>query len=82
MRTAEIFVVDGKYKDRYRLEQIDITHFYQKLLNPDGSDPRPESKGCVQHVAQLGYGTPIYEAVWEWLQGKRELQNVGFGEVA
>jgi hypothetical protein len=82
MRTAKIFVVDGKYTDWYKLEQIDITHFYQKRLDADGTDPNPERKGWVLHVAQLGYGTPIYEAVWEWLQGKRELQNVGFGEVA
>lgn len=81
MRTAKIYVVDGKYVDRYKLEQIDSTHFYQKLLNADGSDDRPDCRGFIQHVAQLGYGTPLYEAVWEWLQGKRDLQNVGFGEV-
>nr|WP_321298362.1 hypothetical protein [uncultured Sphaerochaeta sp.] len=81
MRTADIFLVDGKYTDRYRLEQIDITHFYQKLVNMDGSDDRPGTKGFIQHVAQIGNNKPFYDAVWEWLQGKRELQNVGF-EVA
>ncbi|ADY14180.1 hypothetical protein [Sphaerochaeta globosa] len=81
MRTADIFLVDGKYTDRYKLEQIDATHFYQKLLNADGSDSRPDTKGMVQHVAQIGNNKPFYEAVLEWLQGMRDLQNVGF-EVA
>jgi hypothetical protein len=81
MRTADIFLVDGKYTDRYKLEQIDATHFYLKLVNLDGTDDRPDTKGVVQHVAQIGHNKPFYEAVWEWLQGKRDLQNVGF-EVA
>ena len=81
MRIADVFLVDGKYSDRYKLVQIDATHFYQKRVNLDGTDDRPDTKGMVQHVAQIGNNKPFYEAVWEWLQGKRELQNVGF-EVA
>lgn len=81
METAEIYLVDGKYTDRYRLEKIDCTHFYQKLLNADGSDSNPDRKGTVLHVAQIAHNRPFYAAVLEWLQGIRELQNVGF-EVA
>jgi hypothetical protein len=80
MRTARIFLVDGKYTDTYVLGQIDTTHLYMKRVEKGEDSVANIEKGMVYHVGQLRYNAPLYQAVWDWLRGLRELENVGFEE--
>lgn len=79
MKTGTIFIVNGTYVDNYAVGEIDATHVYLKRYKVEEPTEDEIRRGSVYHVAQLkGMAQGLYEAVWEWLQGKRELQNVGF----
>lgn len=79
MKTGTVFIVDGKFTDHYAIGEIDCTHVYLKRYSGEVPSEEEVEGGHVYHVAQLkGMAEGFYEAVWEWLRGKRELRNVGF----